>query len=198
MSRILNTLALSAAVCAPMAASAEESRAVPTDYHFGHIVDQGRMQVGRYTTAAARPEAEASNPLDVYVQITYPRQTVATVGDAIRHTLMRSGWNLVDRSALSPQAVHLLTLPLPDSQRTLGPYSLRTVLSVLTGRTWAWQEDAVRRLVWFGVAADVEAAAQGNALQQVGSGVKDAATKVADSAPGQAIPGTPHIVLGGQ
>ena len=198
MSRILNTLALSAAVCAPLTATAEESRAVPTDYHFGHIVDQGRMQVGRYTTAAARPEAEASNPLDVYVQITYPRQTVSTVGDAIRHTLMRSGWNLVDRSALSPQAVHLLTLPLPDSQRTLGPYSLRTVLNVLTGRTWAWKEDAVRRLVWFGVAAEVDAAAQVSALQQVGSGVSDAATQIADTAPGQMTPGAPHFALGGQ
>lgn len=109
----------------------------------------GAMQVGRYTTASAEPAAEVSDPLAVQARLTYPRQTVRSVGDAIDHTLLRTGWRLVSPSALEPDAARFLHLPLPESQRTLGPYRVRTILNVLLGSTWQWHEDPVQRLVWF-------------------------------------------------
>ena len=56
-----------------------------------------------------------------------------------------------ERRLGGPQAARLLTLPLPESQRALGPYRARTVLEVLTGSSWTWHEDPVQRLVWFTV-----------------------------------------------
>lgn len=109
----------------------------------------GQMQVGRYTTAQAVPVAQASDPLSVYVRLAYPRQIVRTVGDAIEHTLVRTGWRLADRATLSTDAARFLQLPLPESQRTLGPYPVRTLLGVLLGDTWRWQEDPVQRVLWF-------------------------------------------------
>lgn len=126
----------------------------------GRMGDDGQMQVGRYTTTQAAPAAQASDPLSVYVRLSYPRQIVRTVGDAIDHTLVRTGWRLVDRTTLSPEAARFLQLPLPESQRTLGPYSVRTLLGVLLGDSWRWQEDPVQRQVWF-IAAQAHAAQEG-------------------------------------
>ena len=130
------------------------------DIPAGRIVGDGQMQVGRYTTTVAAPPDAAARPLDVYVQLNYPRQTVQTVGDAIQHTLLRTGWRLVEPSALAPQAANLLNLPLPESQRVVGPYRARTVLEVLTGPTWQWHEDPIQRLVWFTVKSEQLAAAE--------------------------------------
>lgn len=119
----------------------------------GRIVDGSQMQIGRYTTAGAQPAEAASDPLDVFVRIHYPRQTVSSVGDAVRHTLVRTGWRLVDPSALAPQAARFLALPLPESQRVLGPYRVRQLLQVLLGSTWRWHEDPATRQLWFTLAS---------------------------------------------
>ncbi len=111
------------------------------------------MRIARYTTVRAVPAKQASRPLDVQARIHFPRQTVRSVGDAVQHTLLRTGWTLASER-LEAQAQRVLTLPLPDSQRVLGPYSVRTILEVLTGESWRWHEDAVRRTVWFRLAAD--------------------------------------------
>ena len=103
-------------ICASVPAVAQD-----VDLPAGRIVDEGQMQVGRYTTTVAAPPEAAARPLDVYVQLSYPRQTVQTVGDAVRHTLLRTGRRLVEPSALAPQAAHLLNLPQPESQRDVGP-----------------------------------------------------------------------------
>ena len=109
-------------------------------------------RVGRYTAVLAEPAAAVSDPLGVYVRISYPRQTVRTVGDAIEHTLLRTGWRLADRGTFEQAAAHYMTLPLPESQRVLGPYPVRTVLRVLADGSWQWHEDPVRRLTWFTLA----------------------------------------------
>ena len=140
-------------ICASVPAVAQD-----VDLPAGRIVDEGQMQVRRYTTTVAAAPETAARPLDVYVQLSYPRQTVQTVGDAVRHTLLRTGWRLVEPSALAPQAANLLNLPLPESQRVVGPYRARTVLEVLTGPNWQWHEDPIQRLVWFTVKADHVAA----------------------------------------
>ncbi len=146
--------------------SAATAMAQDVDLPAGRIVGEGQMQVGRYTTIVAAPAEAAARPLDVYVQLSYPRQTVHTVGDALRHTLMRTGWSLVDPSAMSPQAARLLSLPLPESQRVIGPYRARTVLEVLTGPSWQWHEDDVQRKVWFTLKASEVAAVDVQSVQE--------------------------------
>lgn len=159
-------------------AVATSRAAAPTT---GRMEADGQMQVGRYTTMRAAPVAQASDPLSVYVQLSYPRQIVRTVGDAIDHTLVRTGWRLVDRTALSPEAARFLQLPLPESQRTLGPYPVRTLLGVLLGNTWCWQEDPVQRLVWF-TAAQAQTtqkgagAGAGTAIEPVPAAIEAAIT----------------------
>ena len=155
-------------ICASVPAVAQD-----VDLPAGRIVDEGQMQVGRYTTTVAAAPETAARPLDVYVQLSYPRQTVQTVGDAVRHTLLRTGWRLVEPSALAPQAANLLNLPLPESQRVVGPYRARTVLEVLTGPNWQWHEDPIQRLVWFTVKAAQVAAVTSPAAdaQQAQTGV---------------------------
>ena len=130
--RSTRTLTITAwLICASVPAVAQDA-----DLPAGRIVGEGQMQVGRYTTTVAAPPETTARPLDVYVQLSYPRQTVQTVGDAVRHTLLRTGWRLVEPSALAPQAAHLLNLPLRASKLLvsvgidLRPRNLMAVLFV--------------------------------------------------------------------
>lgn len=171
---LLIVLAASAAPLAFAQAPASDAPAFT-----GQVLATGQMRVGRYTTVQALPAAQAADPLATYVRITYPRQTVRTVGDALRHTLLRTGWQLSSETALSADASRLMTLPLPESQRTLGPYTVRTVLEVLTGPSWRWHEDAMQRVVWFNPQPVVDAPptvpAQPATTAQPGQSAPDAA-----------------------
>lgn len=109
------------------------------------------LVLGRYTTQSAEPPDEASEPLAVVAKISFPRAQVRTVGDAVQHTLLRTGWTLAD-SGMIREAGDFLNLPLPESQREVGPYRVSAILEVLVGRTWQWQRDPVRRRLWITVA----------------------------------------------
>jgi type IV pili sensor histidine kinase/response regulator len=159
IARFLTAIAFAVATCGTTQAQ------VSPEFYSGRTLDDGQMQVGRYTTMAADLPEVAARPLDVYAQLNFPRQVVQTVGDAIRYTLMRTGWRLVDQGALQPQAARLLDLPLPESQRTVGPYRVRTVLQVLTGQSWTWHEDQVQRQVWF----STDAGEIGSSVSDLGS-----------------------------
>ena len=87
--------------------------------------DGSLVQVGRYTTQAGAPTESLSDPLSVYAQLSYPRQTVNTVGEALAHTLVRTGFRLVPAEALEEAARNFLALPLPESQRRMGPHRER-------------------------------------------------------------------------
>lgn len=158
--------------------------------------DSAQMQVARYSTAVAAPAAQVADPLRALVRLSFPRQTIDTVGEAITHALQRSGWRLIDPWQLQPQAEHLLSLPLPDSQRTLGPYPVRTVLEILTGPVWQWHEDRVQRLAWFELRPEYRPAQQpalSDAAKQPALGQAETAVThpVADSsllAPGVVVP----------
>lgn len=113
-----------------------------------------RVMLGRYTTAEAEPAKVMFEPLDLVAQITFPREHVVNVGDAIEHTLLRTGYVLVERSALSADAARFLQLPLPEAQRSLGPFSVQGILDVLVGPAWNWHRDNVRRKVWFTLAKE--------------------------------------------
>lgn len=117
------------------------------------LVDHpAEQRLGRYTTQGTEPPAEASEPLQVVAYISFPRETVRTISDAVHHTLMRTGYALVAPSSLAPEASRFLTLPLPESQRELGPYRVQAILDVLLGKTWQWHCDPVQRRLWFTVA----------------------------------------------
>jgi type IV pili sensor histidine kinase/response regulator len=123
---------------------------VPTAWAQTRLVAGGdQVQVGRYTTQSAQPAAELAEPLSVYAQLNFPRQTVATVGQALDYTLIRTGYRMVDPEALSDHARSFLNLPLPESQRRMGPYSVRTLLQVLLGNAWTLRSDPISRQVWF-------------------------------------------------
>ncbi|KQP14761.1 hypothetical protein [Pseudorhodoferax sp. Leaf267] len=109
--------------------------------------------LGRYTTAASRPPADLGRPLDVVVSLSFPRSTVSTVGDALQHTLLRSGYRL-SQADMDKLAINFLALPLPESQRQVGPYAVHAVLGLLVGPVWTWHSDDQRRTVWFS-ASDV-------------------------------------------
>ncbi|MCR6481011.1 TcpQ domain-containing protein [Variovorax sp. ZS18.2.2] len=111
------------------------------------------LRIGRYTTQSAEPAVDASDPLAVVAQISFPRATIRTIGDAVQHTLLRTGYTLADPTGLSPEASSFLNLSLPESQREIGPYRVRAILDVLLGSTWKWQLDPVRRRLWFTVDA---------------------------------------------
>jgi len=117
-----------------------------------------QVQVGRYTTQSAQPTAELAEPLSVNAQLNFPRQTVSTVGQALDYTLIRTGYRMVDPMALSDQARSFLNLPLPESQRRMGPYSVRTILQILLSQTWTLNTDAISRQVWFELAGTSTAA----------------------------------------
>lgn len=111
-----------------------------------------RLQVGRYTTTEALPQQNLNEPLALVAQLTYPREQVTTVGDAIDYTLLRTGYVLVDPPSLTTDARRFLDLPLPEAQRSLGPFSVQDMLNVLVGTAWRWHADHITRRVWFTLA----------------------------------------------
>jgi len=201
--RIAATLALLASCAAGLPAAAQPVQAA----HAGMVLPDGQMQVGRYTTIGAAPAPAVADPLGTWVRISYPRQAVSTVGDALRHTLTRTGWRLADAGVMGADAHALMQQPLPDSHRQLGPYSVRTVLEVLTGAGWQWWEDTPHRVVWFGAATPAMAtrasldaadmAAPGPAFPQRSSFVlasSDAPVMDAAQTPARATPVmAPHV-----
>lgn len=127
----------------------------------------GELVLGRYTTSLAQPPVELAQPLDVVVAITFPRSTVATVGEAVQHALLRSGYRLA-HSDLAEQAQRFLLLPLPESQRQVGPYRLQAVLDLLVGSAWHWHADHAQRRVWFSSAQAQAASATDLPLDATG------------------------------
>ena len=121
------------------------------------LTASGELVLGRYSTQSAEPAIEASEPLDVVAQLSFPRANVRTIGDAIRHTLLRTGYELADTSQMVPEAGSFLNLPLPESQREVGPYRVKAILDVLTGSTWQWQRDPLRRRLKLTIAPAYEA-----------------------------------------
>lgn len=112
-----------------------------------------RLMLGRYSTAEAQPQQGLAEPLELVAQITFPREQVATIGEAIDYTLLRTGYAMPDPKGLAPDAQRFLALPLPEAQRTLGPFSVQDILNVLVGKAWQWQNDHVTRRVWFTLAS---------------------------------------------
>lgn len=104
---------------------------------------------GRYTLVEMVPEPAQRDLLRQVIEISIPRTLDASVGDALRHVLLRTGYRLCD----APDAASLFTLPLPAAHLRLGPLPLRDALLALAGPAWELSVDDASRSVCFTRAA---------------------------------------------
>jgi conjugative transfer region protein (TIGR03748 family) len=100
---------------------------------------------GRYTLAELVPEPAQRDLLQQVVEVTIAAAFNATVGDAIRHVLLSSGYQLCDTADAAP----LYALPLPAAHMHLGPLMLRDALLTLAGPAWKLSVDDQARQVCF-------------------------------------------------
>lgn len=100
---------------------------------------------GRYTLVELVPEPAQRDLLRQVIEISIPPTLDASVGDALRHVLLRTGYRLCD----APDAASLLTLPLPAAHLRLGPLPLRDALLALAGPAWELSVDDAARAVCF-------------------------------------------------
>lgn len=103
------------------------------------------VRYGRYTLVEIAPTSAQQNLMQQVIDVTIPNTRTATVGDALRHVLDRSGYQL----CASPEIAPLNTLPLPAAHYRLGPIPLRDALLTLAGPAWGLQVDDSARLVCF-------------------------------------------------
>ncbi|NBK54232.1 PilL N-terminal domain-containing protein [Pseudomonas aeruginosa] len=103
------------------------------------------VRYGRYTLVELVPDQAQRDLMQQVVDISIPSAfDDATVGDALRYVLLRSGYRLCD----TPDAGTLFALPLPAAHLHLGPLSLRDALLTLAGSD-AWDlsiDDATRQV----------------------------------------------------
>lgn len=95
--------------------------------------DGDAITVGRYTSTADAIEATEIDPLAVVVQLKFPREAIQNVGDALRYLLQRTGYTIRPADDYSTR---LFQLPLPESQRKLGPARVSTLAQVLSGANY--------------------------------------------------------------
>ena len=143
----LLTAALLTAGCttssiAPSATAPEpEVRAQPLPDGWTPVV-----RYGRYTLVELTPEATQQDLLLQVIDVSMPATLPATVGDALRYVLLRSGYTLCETD---PEAAALYDLPLPAVHLQLGPLLLRDALLTLAGPAWKLQVDDIARRVCF-------------------------------------------------
>jgi type IV pili sensor histidine kinase/response regulator len=114
------------------------------------------VRYGRYTLVELTPTAAQQDLLLQMVDVSIPGTLHASVGDALRHVLQRSGYQLCsggDTNALG-------SLPLPAAHYHLGPLQLRDALLTLAGPVRTLHVDLNTRRVCFSQphATPVEAA----------------------------------------
>ncbi|MFV3314249.1 MULTISPECIES: PilL N-terminal domain-containing protein [Pseudomonas] len=100
----------------------------------------------RYTLVTPRPTLEQRQPLYQLVNVQIAPALNATVGEALRHVLQRSGYVLC---ADSPAVDRLFRRPLPAVQHQLGPISLLDALTIIGGPAWRLDVDPVDRTVCY-------------------------------------------------
>jgi conjugative transfer region protein (TIGR03748 family) len=106
------------------------------------------VQVGRYSLLSATPTEAQSDLLATTLTVQFPER-IQSVGEAVHYLLQRSGYRLAHAEALDPEAMALLSLPLPAVHRSLGPLTLQQALQILVGPTFRLVQDPVHRLIAF-------------------------------------------------
>ena len=87
------------------------------------------VRYGRYTLVELTPTAVQQDLLLQVVDVPIPSTLHASVGDALRHVLQRSGYQLCSGGDIDT----LGSLPLPAAHYHLGPLQLRDALLTLAG-----------------------------------------------------------------
>ena len=105
----------------------------------------GVVQYGRYTLVEVSPTAGQEDLMQQIVDVSMPLTLVASVGDAVRYVLLRSGFVLCD----NPGVRILNTLPLPAADFHLGPLTLESALRILTGPGWKLEVNQLTRRICF-------------------------------------------------
>lgn len=90
-------------------------------------------QVNRYATVTNKPLPAQINPLLAVQQVHFP-QDIQSIGQAINYWLRYSGFHLAAREKLPESLKILLSQPLPQIDRNLGPLTVADGLSVLVGQ----------------------------------------------------------------
>lgn len=102
--------------------------------------------VSRYTSIALAPTLADADPLESIVTLHFPRAQVNTVGEAVHHLLVRTGYRL---GQIDTAIQEVFALPLPQVHRKLGPCSVRTALRILMGESYVLVTDPARRVVGY-------------------------------------------------
>ncbi|MCD9007462.1 PilL N-terminal domain-containing protein [Luteimonas sp. XNQY3] len=125
--------ALAAGSSGPVASARQEAAFVPV------------VRYGRYTLVELAPSAAQQDPLHQVIDVALPETAEATVGHALQHVLLRSGYRL----CASQEVQALSALPLPAAHYRLGPVLLRDALLMLAGPGWDLQvDDRARRVCY--------------------------------------------------
>ncbi|WP_211460857.1 PFGI-1 class ICE element type IV pilus protein PilL2 [Collimonas silvisoli] len=103
------------------------------------------VRYGRYTLAELVPTTAQRDLMQQTVDVRIPETDQASVADALRYVLLRSGYRLCDNSTTAL----LQDLPLPAAHHRIGPLLLRDALQTLAGPAWALVVDASTRQVCF-------------------------------------------------
>lgn len=120
-----------------------EEKNVQAELHAPELIPVVRY--ARYTLVELAPTAAQRDLLLQVIDVAIPDTLHASVGDAIRHVLLRSGYQLCE----GHDANALLTSPLPVAHYRLGPVVLLDALLTLAGPAWDLQIDESRRQVCF-------------------------------------------------
>ena len=120
------------------------------------------VRYGRYTLVELAPTTAQRDLLLQVVDVSIPDTLNASVGDALRHVLRRSGYQFC--SGRETDALN--TLPLPAAHYRLGPVPLREALLLLAGPSRTLQVDHVTRRVCFTLPRHGDASTATNAGPQ--------------------------------
>ena len=124
------------------------------------------VQVGRYSLLSAIPTEAQAELLATTVTVQLPER-IQSVGEAVRYVLQRSGYRLAHAESIDPQAMALLSLPLPVVHRSLGPLTLQQALQTLAGPTFHLVQDPVHRLIAFERCTPAWPAGKGTGAEQI-------------------------------
>ncbi|WP_080380886.1 PFGI-1 class ICE element type IV pilus protein PilL2 [Burkholderia pseudomallei] len=110
------------------------------------------VRYGRYTLIDLTPTDEQRDLMRQVVDVSIPATANATVGDALRYVLQRSGYRLYDDGTAPTPTLY--ALPLPAAHQHLGPLTLHDALTILAGPRWTLQVDERTRQVCFAPLSD--------------------------------------------
>lgn len=113
---------------------------------------QPEIQTGRYTAVPAAPTDAQQDPLQAVVVVEFPEE-IRTVGEALRHLLVDTGYAMQDAIDWEIEVFDLVQHPLPQVQRLLGPLTVLDALETLAGPAFDVSIDRVHRQVALGLAA---------------------------------------------